>query len=200
MRKLNIFMGKDVFEEIDGDIISLDFFANYLIDANYKNFVCIGDFDGSGDISKLENSCTVLKYQKEKDESDFELALIYAKELNYDLVRVYNLNAGNRLDHFINNLRLVAKYMNNYEIEIVDRYNYGFIISSNTIINDIGFDYVSVFPLCNISNLKLLDGFKYKYDNSCDVLSTSLVSNELVSDYAKIEISNGNLFILFSCD
>ncbi len=200
MKKLNIFMGKDVFEEIEGDIISLDFFANYLIAANYKDFVCIGDFDGEGEIKELEKHCKVIKHPSMKDESDFELALMYAKENHYDLIRIYNLHAGNRIDHFLNNLRLIASYVNDFEIEIVDRHNYGLIINSNTVVKDLGYDYISFFPLDNISNLKLLDGFKYRYDDQASPLTSVLVSNEFISEYAKIELSNGNLFVLFSCD
>ncbi len=201
MSRLNIFLGDDVFETISGDIIALDYFAINLIDAGYKGFSCIGDFDGEGDFEVLEKNCNVITYPSAKDESDLELALIYALENNYDKVRIYNLNIGNRLDHLINNLRLIVKYQQHYEIEIVDRYNYGYFIGSGkNLIKSRDYQYISFFPLTNNMEITISDDFKYPYQSNVNTLTTLLVSNELLENEGLVTINNGNLFALFSND
>lgn len=200
MNKLNIFMGNDIFEKIEGDIIALDFFANTLIDNNYRDFVCIGDFDSGNNFQRLEEHCTVIKHPCEKDEGDLELALIYAKDHDYDIVRVYNLNAGNRIDHFFNNIKLLLKYYKYYKIEIIDRYNYGYIICENAIVKKLDYKYVSFFPLNYIENLYISDDFKYSYNSNANIFDSFFISNELVKQEGVVNITNGNLLILFSND
>lgn len=200
MKKVNIFMGSDYFESITGDIIALDNYAKVLIDNNYKNFVCIGDFDSNSKISNLNNFCKVISYNRVKDEGDFELAIMYAIKNNYQIVRVYNVNFGNRLDHLLNNFRIIAKYCDQIQFELIDRHNFGIIIKENTNLYDLGYSYVSFFPLSNIDCLRLSYGFKYRFDGYSSMLNTTLVSNQFILEKGYVELSNGNLLVLFSND
>lgn len=202
MSKLNIFLGDDVFEQIEGDIVAVDAFAYHLIEAGYNNFISIGDFDScvGNQFEVIANNSKILEFPKEKDESDLELALEYAVKQEYDNVLIYNLNCGNRLDHFFNNIKILLNYSNKLNISFKDRYNYGYVVEQSTTIKAMPYAYISFIALTNIDKLIIDDSFKYPYNGSVDVTDTFFVSNELVSDLGNITIENGKLLILFTND
>ena len=66
--------------------------------------VVIGDFDSSS----MPKDFKVIKLQIEKDDTDGQAAIEYAKQNNFDEIRLYGATGG-RLDHELCNLSLLAK-------------------------------------------------------------------------------------------
>ncbi len=95
-----------------GNIAKIE--EDYIIatDAGYKEVllqgkkpnIVIGDFDSSN----MPKDLDVIKLQIEKDDTDGQAAIEYAKEHSIDEIVIYGVTGG-RLDHELCNLSLLAK-------------------------------------------------------------------------------------------
>ncbi len=201
MKKLNIFLGHDVFEHITGDLLAVDSFALSLIKAGYKDFDSIGDFDSCNDDERSEifNLSNAIEFESEKDETDLELALLYARDNFYEEVVIYNIICGNRLDQLLYNFKLVLKYKKYFNIVIKDRYNLMYEIKGSIDVNIKNYKYVSFLNLNDIESFTVKN-VKYELDNQfIDKFSTMLISNELIDDKICVK-SSDDIYIIFSND
>ena len=86
----------------------------------------------------------------------------------------------------------------------MDRYNYMKLISDGTVLKkseQFG-KYVSFFPFGgNVTDLTL-EGFKYPLSNYCLTAADSglTVSNEIISEHARVTFSSGVLLMIMSKD
>jgi thiamine pyrophosphokinase len=97
---LSLTKGEDL-SLIKGDVIVVDQGAAIALKNKLKIHYAIGDFDSLSPINfkKLTQlNIPVEKFPKEKNESDAELAFLYAKKQQYDSVDVLGFSGG-RLDH-----------------------------------------------------------------------------------------------------
>ncbi len=85
-------------------IIAADAGYTHVFAQGKKPNVVIGDFDSSS----MPNDLNVIKLQVEKDDTDGQAAIDYAKQNNIDEIVIYGLTGG-RLDHELCNLSLLAK-------------------------------------------------------------------------------------------
>ena len=85
-------------------IIAADAGYTHVLAQGKKPNVVIGDFDSSS----MPNDLNVIKLQVEKDDTDGQAAIDYAKQNNIDEIVIYGLTGG-RLDHELCNLSLLAK-------------------------------------------------------------------------------------------
>lgn len=202
MKKLNIFLGNEIFEELDGDTIAVDCFAMKLIEAGYKNFTSIGDFDSctSEELSIIETNTNCIKYPSKKNEGDLELAFIYAIENNYDKVVVYNIYCGNRVDHLLNNFSIFKKYHEKLDIEIKDRNNLICFLKNDHIVKNSEYDYVSLLIMEDVEDLCISDDFKYSYKGNVKSFDPRFISNELVSSSGVITFKRGVILLVLSSD
>lgn len=166
--------------------------------------IVLGDFD-SVDLSVLERyrklNIEIMKFPKEKDFTDMELAVDTAVKKGFkDIVLVGA--TGTRLDHSVANILLIAKYYKyGANIKIMDNNNYIEIVKSNMIIQQKTGYYVSIIPYSeNIEGLTLM-GFKYPLtDVNVEIGSTLCISNEISEKEAVIKLNKGNAFIFVSKD
>lgn len=90
----------------DDDWIGVDFGTLMLVDHNIRPIAAFGDFDSIDAAQKLriESVIDIDYLPAEKNETDLEVAIQYAKDLGYDKVFIHGATGG-RLDHFLGNLQ-----------------------------------------------------------------------------------------------
>ena len=146
----------------------------------------------------------VIRLKPEKDDSDTQSALMYAKERG--AVRVVILGAtGSRLDHVMANFGLLLLAQNKgMQVTLVDQNNYISLVESGTVlIKEEQFGkYVSFFPMGGDVEGLTLEGFKYPLNQyHLRIMDSGLtVSNEIKSQQAKITYTKGNLLMMMSRD
>lgn len=155
---------------------------------NIKPDLLLGDFDSINEV-QFKNK---LKFPKEKDKSDFELAIDYGIEKGFKKFEIWGA-VGKRLDHTLFNISLLIKIKNEggngiiyhppYIIFIIDKeYNFGK--------REKGF--VSFYPLTNEIKGLTIKGLKYELNEKNIYLgSTETLSNEFIGKEGFINFKEG---------
>lgn len=141
-------------------LIGVDKGAELLHQAGIKYDLAIGDFDGT---ELLPSQVPLLRYPKQKNESDFELALQYCATQPPQSIVAYGFLDNNRIDHLLNNLLLLAKYSSlpvrlqdaNHCIQCYQEGTYSFIGN---------YRYLSFFAF-ESALISLDQGFAYPVDH-----------------------------------
>ena len=146
----------------------------------------------------------VIRLKPEKDDSDTQSAMNYA--IRNGAKRITILGAtGNRVDHLMANFGLLVLAKNQgVEVILADQYNYMKLVSDGEIIKkseQFG-KYISFFPLGGDVTGLTLEGFKYSLDHYRLTTADSglTVSNEIVSEKAKVTYQSGTLLMIMSRD
>ena len=170
--------------------------------------LAVGDFDSLSEEGKkyMEslNGLKIIRLKPEKDDSDTQSAMNYAIRTGAKKIVIFGVT-GNRVDHLMANFGLLILAQNQgAEVTLVDRYNYMKLISDGTVLKkseQFG-KYVSFFPFGgNVTDLTL-EGFKYPLSNYCLTAADSglTVSNEIISEHARVIFSSGELLMIMSRD
>ena len=170
--------------------------------------LAVGDFDSLSEEGKkyMEslNGLKIIRLKPEKDDSDTQSAMNYAIRTGAKEIVIFGVT-GNRVDHLMANFGLLVLAQNQgAEVTLVDQYNYMKLISDGTVLKkseQFG-KYVSFFPFGgNVTDLTL-EGFKYPLSNYCLTAADSglTVSNEIISEYARVTFSSGELLMIMSRD
>lgn len=196
--KVNVYLPHTFKVNFDADlIVGVDYGAYQLAKQSIMMDVAIGDFDSTNkdqdDLIK-KWSKKLIKLNVEKDETDSEAAIMYLQDLGYSDITLFG-DAGNRLDHFLINYRLVEKYSVKY---ILDK---GVIFSLKKGIHQIKNEYqvLSLFTSrgCRLS----LSGTKYLLaDQRLKYFDLYTSSNYIISDFAKLEVFSGQVTVVLSND
>lgn len=169
------------------DYIAVDYGTQICIDHNIKPIITIGDFDSSNQIDFKDINLKI--YPTEKDETDLELAILYALE-KYDRI-ILTCCVGGRLDHTLYNLKLVERF----NVEIYDQDHHVFKLGVGTYQIPNLAKYFSFFAL-EKSKLSL-NGFKYPVNNEVfDVQDLKTISNEIEYEFGEIEIEYGQILCI----
>ncbi|MDF2699734.1 MAG: thiamine diphosphokinase [Haloplasmataceae bacterium] len=186
-------------------LIGVDYGAYHLINNNIKINAAIGDFDSISDqeLNDVKSKCDhVLIYPKEKDETDTEIALNYAFELNPKEINLFGVT-GKRIDHFLGAFYLFKKtLLNQVKLNIIDDNNCLYVLKPGThTIQKNNYRYISFFSFNEVVlNLSIV-GFKYKLDHHLLKNENSLcLSNELISKSGTVSFTEGILLIVESND
>lgn len=158
----------------------------------------VGDFDSiDKDILKKIRS-KILKYPKEKDKTDLELALDIIIEKKYNNIIILNA-LGNRLDHTMGNLFLLEKF-NNKNIRIIDNNSEIFLMNKNEVILKNKYSRIlSIIPISEFILIDKLTGVKYPLENkNIKRGSTLCISNIIKDRECLISISRGRAFIIIT--
>ena len=148
-----------------------------------KPDVVVGDIDSI--VLNIPEDVKLIKYPPEKDFSDFELAVMYSRELNPDKIVVYGA-LGGRKDHEIINL-IVLAYTDIPMIFIereVEIYN---IKKTMTLLNNKG-RICSLVSFSEDTIIGKLEGFKYSMVNEKLKPSSRGLSNIITENSAVIEL------------
>lgn len=166
----------------------------------------VGDFDSMDakerEILRERVAC-MDTYVAEKDETDLEIALHKAFEMNVDKIYLFGVTGG-RLDHALINMQLLHSVVEkNISAVIVDKWNQLELTKPGKyqVKKDELYPYISFVPftkqVCKLS----LTGFLYPLTNyNLSVGSTRCISNEIVGEYGEFSYEEGMLLLVKSCD
>ncbi|MFZ5989068.1 MAG: thiamine diphosphokinase [Bacillota bacterium] len=185
-------------------IICADGGASHLKSLGIIPNVLLGDFDSiSGqDLDYyMKLNVEVLKFPREKDMTDTELAVSVACDRGFKDVVIIG-GTGTRLDHSLSNIYLLKKMLDKgIRGRIVNEYNEIALMSDS-----IKVDYEDGFNLTLLPLTERVEGITTKglyYELRGDTLeigSSRGVSNEFVSSIAEITITSGILLVIKSKD
>lgn len=186
-------------------IIGVDKGCNYLFEAKVKPHYIVGDFDSSN-LNVIDEivrqGVTKYTYQCEKNFTDSEEAFELA--ISKKVKKITFLGAtGQRFDHTLGNLGLLLKSLNaRISSEIVDDKNKMFLINKNTVIKrDDEYKYVSFLAYNSRVDEFSIKGAKYNLDKyTLEIGDSRTISNEFITDEISLEISNGNILVVYSKD
>ncbi len=167
----------------------------------------VGDFDSvSTSILQFyqKNPQIVFhKYNPEKDNTDTDIALKLAIELNSSTITIMGA-LGKRMDHALANIHILKEALEiGIPCEILDSYNRIYLVKENTqLVKDKTYGkYISFLPLTTTVKGITLKGFQYPLNNASLSVGLSLgISNEIVEDMATIELKEGILIVIESRD
>ena len=157
--------------------------------------VLVGDLDSVKDVP---SDIKILKYKREKDETDIALAISYGASLGYTEFRIYGATGG-RQDHTFANYSL-----------LFDAKRQGFnakIVSEGTLISAIFEESVkiygqnggifSVFAFGRKAGGVSISGAKYSLENAeIDPFFPLGISNEFKDAEVEISVSEGALLLM----
>jgi thiamine pyrophosphokinase len=153
--------------------------------------VIIGDLD-SLNSKNIDKSIEIIKYPKNKDKTDLELAIHYCKKHRAKKISIIG-GFGGRIDHLLNNLNILKE---NILICFFDEGHEIFKISSNTILSGKKGEIISFFPLSfPLKSIKTF-GLKYPFTEKWFSENRFSVSNEFKSKKIKILIKRGSLLVI----
>lgn len=186
--------------------IGADRGALTIIERGLPLHYAVGDFDSvTSKQKKLIYTHAKHKkvYSEIKNETDLELALRVAIELNASKVYLFGMTGG-RLDHTLVNLQLLTTLLNkNIQGVIIDRCNRVELKKPGTyLINKHdAYSYISFVPFTdNVKGVSLTD-FIYPLSNyDLNLGSTRCISNELSSNRATVSFEEGLLLFIYSTD
>lgn len=173
---------------------------NYNISPNY----ILGDFDSADkDIIKAMevSGCKKIKYKKEKDFTDTEIAFNLAVEKGAKEIVLLG-GTGTRYDHSLSNLGLMLKALKmSIILKIIDDNNIIFLTDKSMILKGNKGDTISFHAYCECVKKLNICGSKYDLINYDLYLGDGLTtSNEFIGNDIKITFDSGILMVLYTKD
>lgn len=182
----------------DDLIIAADAGYHHLEKLNIVPDILLGDFDT---IRCIPDHSNIKQFQKEKDYTDTELAIIEGINQGYGCFMVCGAIGGKRLEHTVANIFLASSYAKRgYDITLTDGQYIVKAIHNSTYKfsgNEKGF--VSVFPAFGTAEGVTETGLKYSLEDAVlDSKNPTLgVSNEFTDQKACISVTDGTLLIIW---
>jgi thiamine pyrophosphokinase len=166
--------------------------------------VIIGDFDSlsAGEIADYQQADSkLIRYPSHKDETDLELALLYANEQDVEEVLIFGA-LGARWDMTLANLLLPTQpVFNNINVRLLDgTQELTLLRGGETLFLDgQPGDRVSLIPLSGDASGITTIGLEYPLDNENLLLGSPRgVSNVLRNERAQIVLKDGNLMCILN--
>lgn len=188
--------------------IGVDRGAFYLAEKGYTSDLVIGDLDSisEGEKRKIRTYAEkIIEVNPDKDDTDAELSLVYAIRLcNPEKVYIYGWSGG-RVDHLISTLMMPMqpRFKNILpKIEFINKTNKicYFLPGTHVINKDHSKTYCSVIGMTPIRQLSLNEGFKYQLNKIDYSYPVALISNEFMTDSAKLAFEHGIIAFIQSKD
>ncbi len=193
----------DFSELLDGAyLIGADRGALYLTDSGYRVDLAVGDFDSvnEDEMERISaNSGNVLKHPPEKDDTDLELAVKKALDMEGSITILGG--TGSRMDQTFSavDLLMICREKGR-EACIIDRNNRIRLITGRHVVRRSSYPYVSLYPFGEKEVTVSLSGFKYSGDNIVLKRGSSLgISNEIAGEEGVIK-TDGILYLFESRD
>ena len=178
-------------------IIAVDGGLRSLEEVGVKPDVALGDFDSLG---YVPTGMRTVRFSKDKDKSDMELALKRAKSQRFDNVVVFGA-LGGRLDHTLANMGVFSKYSElGLKVTVIDDDSAVFFLTGPDIFEAPALEsgVVSVFAMSDVTEGVFERGMKWDLD---DVVLTNResigLSNELIGEAVMIGVEKGTICVIF---
>jgi len=135
-------------------------------------------------------------FEKEKDETDSELAIKYAIKRGFGEILLFSV-FGNRVDHVLANLTLFSVLSNKKtQIKIIEGDQEIYFVKNKLELDGKIGEYISLIPLQTDVTV-LTNGLKWelkgsilKYGKTCGI------SNEFIQTTAEVLVKNGTLLVI----
>lgn len=179
-------------------VIACDKGYRYAVEDGIIPDLFIGDFDSYD--GKIKDGINVLKYKKEKDDTDTHLAVKYAVENGFKHIEIYCASGG-RTDHFYANIQSCAYAAGKgILVKMADNVTEIIFIKDRSIEIDKKENYsLSVFSQTDICEGVDIKGTLYEAEDTYLTNSFPIgVSNEWKDDKAFISVKKGILMIILS--
>ncbi len=177
-------------------VIGVDRGAEDLLTLKIPFDVAIGDFDSVSDLKSLEK-VKKIKFPKDKDFSDTELAVGYAIEKGFDNFILTQM-LGKRTDHLLFNIAMMRKLLRKGKTCCIkEEKEEIYVLDKEMEINVKKGDIVSLFPLT--SNAYGVSSFGLKYElneRNLSAESTLSLSNEAIKEKVKISVKKGTILVI----
>lgn len=183
-------------------IIAADGGAQHVLRMGFTPHVVIGDMDSltQEQVERLKQAgCRFLTYPTRKNETDAELALLYAVKQGADQIIILGASGG-RIDHTLANvLLLTLPELKGVQVSLVDGQQEVILIrGEGTIRGQVG-DSVSLLPLAGDAEGITSSGLEYTLDDDTLMFGrTRGVSNTLTASTAHIRLRKGVLLCVHS--
>ncbi len=212
MKKAIIFLHGDLadisrakdYVEDDDLIICADGGVEYALKVSCMPDIVIGDLDSISkeSESKLKRQkVEFIRYPKDKDESDGELAVDYAVKRGYKKIIIFGL-LGRRVDHVISNLFLPLAFKDkDIDICYFDGNQEIFIIGESAEIKGKVGDRLSLIPVLGDVMGVATEGLKFPLKDETLRLGFSRgISNIFINRLVKVTFQKGCLLAIHSRD
>lgn len=202
------FVKKWLKSEIYARKIAVDRGIDFFYCNQIKPDLIVGDFDSVSsealEYFQKQEEVESITLNPIKDDTDTEFAIRTAIEKGATSITLLGAT-GTRLDHVLGNMELLGIGLEKgVEMELVDSHNRIRMVSTGTHIlekeKQFG-KYVSLIPISKQVAGLTLEGFKYPLsDYTLEKFCTLGISNEIVEEIAKIQLSDGILLVIESSD
>ena len=181
-------------------IIAADGGTRYLFSLNKPPNVVIGDLDSvSAEIKRWieQNEVELVQFSAEKDETDLDLALLYAVEQSNDPIRVFGASGG-RIDQATANLLLLGHPdLIDRDIRLVEQYQQAWVARTTANVDGQAGDTLSLIPVGGDALITRTTNLKWPLINSRLRWAFARgISNVLTASHATVEIAEGNLLCI----
>lgn len=176
---------------LDGMVIAVDRGVQVCLEHKIPIDLAVGDFDSVE--SSLLKGLSLKKLNKEKDETDLQVAIEEALKHEPTNIYLYGVTGG-RLDHY----EAAIKYLAKGPITIVDELNR--ITMKSGEFEVVTPHYVSFFHYSGEPTMTL-KGFKYLLkDYVLNPFDTRCISNEVLPGGGHVSITGGHVLMMISKD
>ncbi len=160
--------------------------------------VLIGDLDSlpeGVDEALADGNIEVVRYPPAKDETDLELALLYAARRFPDDDLIILGGFGGRVDHMLANILLLAHpALRERPVYLVEERQRAWLITHETIIFGRAGDTVSLIPLGGDVDVRETTGLRWPLiDETLAFGPARGISNEMTEEIATIRLAGGRL-------
>jgi thiamine pyrophosphokinase len=165
--------------------------------------IVIGDLDSTNfeeqQTIKDNDNIKVIIYPRDKDQTDLELALHYAKEIGVTDIYLIGLYGG-RIDQTLANILLLTrKEWSDIDMVVLNGPETAYIMheSRPLIISGKVGDIVSLIPLSPKVSVGKTNGLRWQLIEQEMFFGTTLgISNEMIKDICQIQIKTGILLVI----
>lgn len=185
-------------------IVCADGGCEYVLKCGLIPDALIGDLDSINEkyLSEVRKTkCVLMKYPKEKDFTDTQLAVDYAIDIGADEITMLG-SIGDRIDHTLANIFLMIKLlMRGKRPCIIDEKNEIYITDGVIKLSGEKGDLVSLLPAGGDVTGIYTEGLMYKLSGATITMGDPLgISNVFTENAAVISIESGYLLVVKSRD
>jgi thiamine pyrophosphokinase len=174
--------------------------SRYLLALNHPPDFVIGDFDSlPADLRQrlIASGTEFISHDVRKDETDLELALLYAAAHYDDPILVFAA-LGGRLDQAMANILLLAHPdLDGRDIRIVEQNQTAWLITGRSVIQGQIGDAISLIPIGGDALVAATSGLEWPLHHEALAFGlTRGVSNRLAKETAVVEVESGQLLCI----
>lgn len=182
-------------------IIAADSGVLHVKELDLKAELWMGDFDSSPhDVYEEFSYIPRIKYKRDKDKSDGQLAIEKAIELCGNNFILCGALAGPRTDHILNHINFArALVKQNYQVKLADGNQEAVMLHNN---QEYIFDYPvgTIFSIINFTDLEglTIKGAKWNLDNSSVSFASTLTTSNEVEGTLSVLLRSGEGMLIAS--